>query len=266
MPSFYALHESDPEKKKKGMFLIDPKDAKRLNEEEGYGIHWVVQDFKDGIRKLENLEKINYWIADIDEGEKAKTLRLIAQLPIAPTFVVETKRGFHCYWRVKGEATLENYEIIEKGIAEKLGADGSLISPTHALRCPNSLHLKDPKNPFRTRILPEYSRQEQEYSEAVMLRYFKPKPEKKFEFGNFNNQNVDLEKMIQPENWERILHTDRIKVGDRNNQLYKIAFRLRKSGADKGLILQVLDEINKKSEKPLDNHEIKSIVNSAVKN
>lgn len=258
MIQYYALHDFD--KTKRGMIQIKPEDAKSW-QKKGYGIHWAPQSFKDGVRKLENLEKINYWIADIDVGDKEKTLRLIDQLPVAPTIVVETKRGFHIYWRAK-DATLENYATIEKGIAEFLHADGSLITPTHTLRVPGSWHLKDPKNPFRVQILANHSDYSKEYSESLMLRCFKPKPVKvpRFERERKAPVPADLQMVILPENWDKILHANLATPGNRNNQFSKMAYHLKMLGADKALMLNVLLDINNSRNIGLDYREIESIV------
>ena len=257
----YALHDYD--KTKKGMFPIKPEDAKKLNEQ-GYGIHWTPQDFKNGERKTENLIKINYWLADIDTGDKEKMLRRIACLPVEPTHIIETKRGYHCYWRAKN-ATIENYPTIEKGIAEALFADGSLITPTHTLRFPGFYHQKDPEHPFLIKWV--WKKPENIYSEELMLRCFKPKPKivPRFEQRFSNYGNVELQTMILPENWVKFLHTDRIAQGSRNNELSRIAYMLKMKGGDYNLVLQTLLDINRTISPPLDYSEIQSIVKGKFK-
>ena len=255
----YALHDYD--KSKSGMFLIKPEEAKSWNEK-GYGIHWLPQLFKDGDRKTENLIKIRFWLADIDNGDKKTMIRRIASLPVQPTYIVETKRGYHCYWRAKN-ATPENYAYIEKGIAEHLCADGSLITPTHTLRCPGYYHLKDPEHPFLSQKI--WENPNNEYSEELMLRVFKPKP--KFEFNRryMGGDGRHLQEIIKPENWERYLHTGQIMQGGRNNELNRIAYILKQEGADENLMYQVLCDINQTVNPPLDIREIRAIVKGKFK-
>jgi hypothetical protein len=254
--AFYALHDFD--KSKPGMFLIKPEEAKNYNLQ-GYGIHWCPQEFKDDVRKTENLIKIQYWLADIDTGDKQTMLRRIASLPVEPTHVVETKRGYHCYWRAK-DATPENYATIEKGIAEALCADGSLITPTHTLRFPGFWHLKDPTQPFLVNWV--WKKPENIYSEALMLRCFKPRPKVVPRFAREISSpiTVDLQTAILPENWDKILHANLATPGNRNNQMNKIAYHLKMLGADKSLMLRVLLEINETRNIGLDFREINSIV------
>lgn len=249
----YALHDYD--KSKPGMFIIKPEEAKSWNER-GYGIHWSPQIFKNGERKTENLVRIRFWVADIDNGDKETMLRRIATTPVQPTYIVETKRGYHCYWRAK-DATPENFAQIERGIAEYLCADGSLITPTHTLRCPGYYHLKDPQNPFLIKKV--WENKNNEYSESLMLRVFKPKPKIEFNHRFFDN-GEQLQEIIKPENWNKYLHVDRIMQGGRNNELSRIAYKLMKMGADSNLVYQVLCDINQTLNPPLDIREIRGIV------
>lgn len=256
---FYALHDYD--KTKRGMNLIRPEDAQSWNEK-GYGIHWTPQTFKDGVRKLENLEEINYWLADIDTGDKDKTLRRIAQSPVQPTHIVETKRGYHVYWRAKN-ATLEHYAEIERGIAKALNADGSLITPTHTLRFPGFYHLKDPTSPFLVKWV--WQHPEKIYSEELMLRVFCKKQKKVITNFGLSDLSDKLEDIINPDNWERYLHVSRIQPGCRNVEMNRIAYILLKAGADSGLMLQVLGDINKNLPRPLDYSELRGIVKGKYK-
>lgn len=256
MEKLYALHDYD--KTKTGMFQIDAKDAKKYNEQ-GYGIHWMPQVFKGGVRKLENLENIRYWVADIDNGSKDVMMKRIGSLIIAPTFVVETKRGFHVYWKAN-DATLDNYSTIERGISDFLCADGSLITPAHTLRFPGFYHQKNPKEPFLVQIV--YKNIGKSYDEALMLRAFKPKP--KYEIKR-QYSDVDLGEIANPENWERYFRLSQIVDGGRNNGMNKIAWRLKEMGADEGTVLQLLLDMNKKITHPLDYSEIQSIVRGKFK-
>lgn len=256
MYKLYALHDYD--KSKPGMFLIDPKDASVWNKK-GYGIHWMPQVFKDDVRRMENLQKIRYWIADIDNGTKEQMMRRVVALPIQPTFIVETKRGFHVYWRAK-DATAENYSLIERGISEFLCADGSLITPTHTLRFPGYYHMKDPRDPFLVKIV--WQKPTNEYHESLMLRVFRPKP--KVDISR-RYTDVSLAEVVRPENWEKNFHVSEIMQGGRNNGLNKVAWKLKQMGADSGLVLQVLAEINQTLNPPLDYAEIRGIVRGKFK-
>lgn len=259
MMVLYALHDYD--KSKPGMFIVKPEEAKSWNEK-GYGIHWMPQIFKNGSRKTEDLIKIRFWLADLDNGDKETMLRRIRTAPVDPTYVVETKRGYHCYWKAK-DATLANYATIERGIAEFLCADGSLITPTHTLRCPGFYHQKDPEHPFLIKTI--WDEPKNQYNEKLMLRAFKPKPKIESSRRDWSNNGGRLSEIVKPENWNRYLHVDRVIQGSRNNEMNRIAYILLKEGADENLMLDVLTGINKTLSPPLDYGEIRGIVRGKFK-
>ena len=68
-------------------------------------------------------------------------------------YVVETKKGYHCYWGVKGSATLENFTMIEEKLIELLKGDKHCKDPLRLLRCPGYYHMKYPVHPFLCQIV-----------------------------------------------------------------------------------------------------------------
>lgn len=148
MTRLFALN--DGKDKSKGTFEVDYSRAVELNKE-GYGIFCTLNEF-EGRRKRENLKKINYWIVDIDDGEKSDMQKQIANLYLQPSMIVETKRGYHLYWRA-ADAKLENYEEIEDLLIAKMNGDKGVKDPLRLLRCPNFYHMKDKNNPFLIKIV-----------------------------------------------------------------------------------------------------------------
>jgi len=184
----YALHDSDPELKKKGMFQVTPQQARELNKQ-GYGCHWLPNEFK-GTRKAINLARIRFYIADIDDGTKSEQMALIIALPIRPSVIKKNKNGYHCYWKVKGDATPENYRIIQTGLIKKLNADPACKDVCRTLRSPNYYHMKDPNDPFMVEVVHQDDR---EFTEGQMLSAYKveiPKP--KYEKGSFETNKNDF--------------------------------------------------------------------------
>lgn len=253
----YALHDYD--KTKSGMFPIKPEDAKELNRQ-GYGIHWMPQIFKGTSRKTEDLVKIRFWLADIDTGDKDTMLARINSLPVPTTCLVETKRGFHCYWLAKN-ATIENYATIERGISEFLCADNSLITPTHTLRAPGFFHMKDPKHPFLIKTI--WRIPSNQYSEELMLRVYKPKQKNDFVRSvSFNN---DLKKITDIGWLKTHFELGQIGEGGRNNALNRVAYFLSQNGLNEESLYQVMCNLNMQMPQPLDLNEVRSIVRGKFK-
>jgi hypothetical protein len=83
--------------------------------------------------------------------------------------LIETKRGFHCYWKAIN-ATLERYESIQERIIAYFGADKGVKDPARILRAPGFYHWKDPNDPF---LIKEVLRTGHEYNERLMEFFFK---------------------------------------------------------------------------------------------
>lgn len=248
MGRYYRLHDLN----QKGGAILTPKCELEKYNKQGYGIFWTPNDF-NGERKINNLSRINYWIADIDEGEKVEQLERIDNLALLPSVIVETKKGFHCYWKAE-DATIDNYKKIEEGIIKKLNADKHCKDPSRLLRVPGFYHLKDPKNPFMVKVVFKCKKT---YSEKKMLFYFKDNTIiKKIKYDGDKKDFLDESK------WDKIFKLNQISEGCRNGEFSRIAFWLRDEGFNKEIVLNTLERMNQKIKSPLDRQEIKTIVES----
>lgn len=248
MGRYYRLHDLN----QKGGAILTPKCELEKYNKQGYGIFWTPNDF-NGERKINNLSRINYWIADIDEGEKVEQLERIDNLALLPSVIVETKKGFHCYWKAE-DATIDNYKKIEEGIIKKLNADKHCKDPSRLLRVPNFYHLKDPNNPFMVKVV---FKCQKTYSEKKMLFYFKDNTIiKKIKYDGDKKDFLDESK------WDKIFKLNQISEGCRNGEFSRIAFWLRDEGFNKEIVLNTLERMNQKIKSPLDRQEIRTIVES----
>jgi len=261
----YAIHDNDNNLKARGAFPITEEEAYKYNLGQ-YGIFWTPNDFK-GARKKENLVKINYWLADIDTDDKNTAYRKIISLIHKPTKIVETKRGFHCYWQAI-DATIENYEQIEKGIIERLDADKGCKDVTRLLRYPEYNHWKDKENPYFVFEVYDFGHKpEYQYTEKQMLAAFSVM-ENKYEYRPYNipKREYDRDKanLLDPNNWNRIFKLNTITVGNRNNELARIALWLKDEGFDPMTIRDVIFGINDRLSERLQEKEVESILRGKV--
>lgn len=249
----YALHDSDLDLKKKGSFVVTSSKARELNKH-GYGIHWLPNEFK-GARKACNLSRIRFYIADIDDGTKSEQMSLILALPIKPSTIVETKNGFHCYWKVKGDAAPENYRIIQTGLIKKLNADPACKDVCRTLRSPGYNHMKDPNDPFMVEVVHSDDRT---FTEAQMLYAYKiiepPRVKKEY-----TGDKVDF---WDESKWEKLFDINNIGEGGRNNNLARIRLWLKDEGFGRQDIHELISRINDKLPNPLDRREINQITRS----
>ena len=252
MTKLYARHDYDPSLQVKGMFEVTLEQAQELNKL-GYGIHHCVNDLIDGAnRRDENITRINYWTADLDDGTKEDMTNNIAKLVLKPSRVVETKRGFHLYWKALN-ATTVNYRRVQEGLIKILNGDKSLKSPSRTLRRPDFYHMKDPKNPFMVKVIGGNGK---EYTEEKMLFCY-GLPVKKIKKIEYKGDKAD---MLLQENFEKLYHLSSIGKGGRNNDLAKISLWLRDEGFDEATNLNTLLRINTLISEPLPNHEVRNIM------
>jgi RepB DNA-primase N-terminal domain len=145
---FYRMHDAEP----RGVFPIEPYLAADWNRR-GNGIFWTVNRFKTAERRIENLERIEAWAVDMDEGTKAEMLARLEKSLLIPTLIVETKRGYQAYWRAK-DARPEHWNaIVLDRLVPFYGADKNARDLARILRVPGFLHLKNPAEPFKVRTV-----------------------------------------------------------------------------------------------------------------
>lgn len=148
----YRLHDSDETLKAKGALPVASLDEATEWNREGWGIFSTVNTFR-GPRRIQNLEKINAWALDLDDGTKAEMLEKIRRGPLLPSRIVETKRGFQVYFRAK-DARAEHWNaIVLDRMVPFYGADSNARDLARILRVPDFWHLKKPKEPFLVRTV-----------------------------------------------------------------------------------------------------------------
>lgn len=124
----------------------------RLKErnDEGYGIFVTVNaidipaygDTGRPTRRDVDVTRVRAVFADWDRPNDP-----LPALPLPPTMVVETsERKYHFYWCVDG-LPLEEFEGVQRGIAQSLGTDASVVNLSRIMRVPGLLHTKDLDNP-----------------------------------------------------------------------------------------------------------------------
>lgn len=150
----YCIHDNDKEQKKKGAISVAKARADSLNDQ-GWGVFFTVNSF-GGERRVEtNLKKIRFFFIDYDDGSKEEMLAAIESFELVPSWLVETNKGFHCYWKCEEDFVKENrieeYKDLLENLVDHFGADQNGKGVTRILRVPGYYHHKDPSNPFLIR-------------------------------------------------------------------------------------------------------------------
>lgn len=244
----YAMYDVKDSSRKE-FIKVTPKQAKEYNDN-NYGIFWTPNDF-NGARKKENLVGINFWYCDIDGGDKAEQLKLIDKV-VTPSVIVESKNGYHCYWKCR-DATLDNFERIERGIIAKLNGDVHCKDVSRVLRVPNFWHCKDPDNKFLVKYVHTSKRS---FPEDFMLFHF-PYKEPKIE--NYDFSHLGLDYILNEENWERVFHLSNIITGNRNSMLKDQVYKAYMHGVRGNDLVQLSLRLNEKIANPLPRGEVISM-------
>lgn len=126
----------------------------RVQNAEGMGVFMSVNG-TDGVGcSAQNITSIRAWYADIDglksEIEKNETIYQLLSSEAPPSAIVKTKNGCHGYWyAVPGQNVDEvGYARTNSGIIAHFGGDASVKDIARVLRLPDTLHKKDPRNPY----------------------------------------------------------------------------------------------------------------------
>lgn len=164
----WRLYDPDPS----GAIAVRSLEEAHAWNARDWGIFATVNRF-DGPRQIPNLAAIIAWAIDIDTGTKAEQRRKLRYAPLAPSIVVEVKRGYHVYWLAK-DATPERWnDVVADRLVPYFGADKNARDLARILRVPGFRHLKDPADPFDVR---EVHRSGATYTEAEMLAAFPAAP------------------------------------------------------------------------------------------
>ncbi len=259
MTRFYALHDSEPVMKSYGAIEIGLKSLEDYNRK-GFGIFWVLNEF-EGARKKENLKKINFWFCDLDGGNKPEQMKRIKALLIPPSLMTETKNGYHCYFAVEGEATIENFERIQRGIAERLNGDKHCLDVLRLLRAPGYYHLKNPNEPFFVNFVPDNC-SDRFYTEKQMLTYFSPVGDKRSRYKK--PATADNSVFLDDSKWERIFKPQELYKGCRNSKLAQFTFWMRDEGLNRDEISYIINGLNQRLSSPLPQREVDTILRTKL--
>lgn len=135
----------------------------------GAGIFHVVNSFEGPRRLARMLSQIQFWFCETDSGPKEVQLDRLKSGPLWPHVIVESRRGYHSYWRA-ANPSVENWKsVVRWGLVPFFGADPAATDPLRLLRAPGFWHLKDPVNPFLVKTVWEMPGT---YTEQQMLTAF----------------------------------------------------------------------------------------------
>lgn len=145
----YRIHDQDREQ---GCHFVEREEAAYWNSK-GWGI-FDCPNPVEGKRCSANVTAIKFWFVDIDTGTKEEQMLRIRRSPLFPTWVVETVRGYHVYWRAKGASLGTWKDIVSHRLIPFFNADRQASDMSRLLRVPGYYHRKG--EPFLVSIVQEH--------------------------------------------------------------------------------------------------------------
>ncbi len=125
-----------------------------------YNLYFGVGTRKHGNGKKEGIIHIPAVWADIDfkTTPRSKADKLISDLPLKPSVIIESGGGYHLYWFLKEPVGVEDTPMVEninKRLASFLEGDINVCDASHILRIPGTLNHK--YNPARLVVVKEFT-------------------------------------------------------------------------------------------------------------
>lgn len=163
---YYLYHDFDRDNDSSP--VVDSVDAARELNQKGFSVCFMPNHGKGRYNK--DITSVVAWFVDIDFKDTVKPeLDVVLELsPLIPTYVVETKNGFHIYFLCK-YGSLENFKPIQKRLVQFFNGDPKCVNLSRLMRAPGFLHQKDPTAPFSVDVV---FQTDARYSEGQMLATF----------------------------------------------------------------------------------------------
>jgi hypothetical protein len=127
------------------------KEAMKYNKNK-YGVFYTVNGFKSKRRKSEEMSDFLAWAIDIDNIDKTIQKNNILSFSLQPSFVIESKNGYHVHWLSK-DGKHDKHKEIMKRLVRRFSADERAKDKARYLRMPNFYHWKDQNDPFMVKFV-----------------------------------------------------------------------------------------------------------------
>jgi hypothetical protein len=113
----------------------------------------------------------SYFPLEIVAQKKSEFLTILQNSPIKPSYIIETRNGFHVYWFLFPGTTSEQFIRLQKSLISYFKSDPAIINPARVMRLPGYFWYKSLNtcNPFLVNIIYSSS---QRYSFTELYQAF----------------------------------------------------------------------------------------------
>lgn len=97
------------------------------------------------LRDKRNVIGFNAFFLDFDAGSKEEQMQTIRTMPLRPTAIVESGRGYHAYFAIEDGSKINAtiWSAVQSQMARTHGADKAVRDPARLMRLPGSWHTKN---------------------------------------------------------------------------------------------------------------------------
>ena len=146
----YAL--SDDKAQSFGANLVTYDKARSLNLGSKTGIFTNVNLFPGGLRRKHLIQEVQYWIVDIDNKEDWIVEKILSA-PLPPNFIVETRNGFHLWFRAESGNPETYSSVIEDHLLAYYPGDHNAKDLSRIMRVPGFYHHKSDPFPVGIEVI-----------------------------------------------------------------------------------------------------------------
>jgi len=229
--------------------------------------------------KIENCSSLNCFFVDIDGRKNPEELQAIKK-KVDPTFILETKNGYHIYWLLdepimreglteeEWKKYIKRWEKVEEAIIKDLNADPVVKDVPRILRVPDTYYWKKTENAYKNgvedifKIRGLYKNIAANYSMGQMEEFF-PTLNEIVDYDKPSHQSTNLKKYAEDEkkdffnrvnkeypidkrpSFEKLVsgEKDTVLSGTRNQALLIAASLMKQAGWSKKKALDHIEEV-----------------------
>lgn len=130
-----------------------------------------------------------YFPIEVVRIKKQEYLTKILSSPLNPSYIIETRNGYHVYWLLTDNPSKDQYITLQKRLIYYFDSDPSVKKPAQVMRLPNYYWCKISCEPFFVYI---FYRTGLKYSSSSLLSSFPPVPDSKVDTFIHNNISNSL--------------------------------------------------------------------------
>jgi hypothetical protein len=190
-----------------------------------------------------------------------------AALGLAPSIVVQSKKGLHIYWRLRPGEALSQFTPAQAALAAALKTDPVVKDPARVLRVPGFFHMKNRADIFPVRIVQvsdaTYTIDEVlEGNGATLQPERPPEPASR---ANVSEAPAGDPRFLLARARAWLAKRDPAKEPGRNDAAFKAACGVRDFGISQDEVLDLMKVWNKSNVPLLPEGELKDVVADAFK-